>query len=238
MARPDANEAILRNEILAALPTADMELLRPHLNHMTLVSGQSLYEPDNPITDVFFVSDGVVSLTASTHDSGHVEVGLTGREGFVGTQVVLNPAPYAVHRAFTQVPGNAYRMSAAAFRSAIDQSAILRDRCLRYVETLMVQASQVAACNARHNLPERLARWLLMVRDRIGADSLPMTQEFLSVMLGVRRSGVSVAASTLQAGGLIRVLRGRVMVLDHEGLAAAACDCYRIIQESRHRILG
>ena len=102
----------------------------------------------------------------------------------------------------------------------------------------MVQTSQVAACNARHNLPERLARWLLMVRDRTDSDNLPMTQEFLSVMLGVRRSGVSVAASTLQAAGLVRILRGHVLILDHDGLATAACDCYRIIQQNRDRILG
>jgi CRP-like cAMP-binding protein len=102
----------------------------------------------------------------------------------------------------------------------------------------MAQSSQVAACNVRHNLPERLARWLLMIRDRVDSDKLPMTQEFLSVMLGVRKSGVSVAASTLQAGGLIRVLREHVLVLDHGGLAAASCDCYRMIQASRERILG
>ena len=100
-----------------------------------------------------------------------------------------------------------------ALRSAVEQSESLRHRCLRHVEMLMVQTSQVAACNARHNLPERLARWLLMVRDRTDSDSLPMTQEFLSVMLGVRRSGVSVAASTLQAAGLVRVLRGHVLIL-------------------------
>ena len=102
----------------------------------------------------------------------------------------------------------------------------------------MVQTSQVAACNARHNLPERLARWLLMVRDRTESDSLPMTQEFLSVMLGVRRAGVSVAASTLQAAGLVRLLRGHILILDHDGLVTAACDCYRIIQQNQDRILG
>ena len=238
MNRSDANQAIIRNDILAALPLAELEPLRPHLHHITMVSGQVLHEPNSPIMDVFFVDEGIVSLAANTHDNGRTEVGLTGREGLVGASAVLNPEPYSAYRAFTQVPGGAYRMSTAAFRSAIDRSATLRDRCLRYVETLMVQSSQVAACNTRHNLPERLARWLLMVRERIDSDNLPMTQEFLSVMLGVRRSGVSVAASTLQAGGLIRVQRGHVMILDHDGLAAASCDCYRTIQASRERILG
>jgi CRP-like cAMP-binding protein len=129
-------------------------------------------------------------------------------------------------------------MNSTALRSAIEQSATLRDRCQRYIEFLLVQTAQVAACNARHNLPERLARWLLMVRDRIDSENLPMTQEFLSVMLGVRRSGVSVAAGTLQASGLIRLQRGHVLVLDHDGLAAASCDCYRTIRSNLTRILG
>ena len=181
-----------------------------------MVSGQVLHEANSSIADVFFIENGVVSLTADTHDLGRVEVGLLGREGFAGASVILNADPWSVHRAFSQVPGEVYRLSSTALRSAVEQSESLRDLCLRHVEMLMVQTSQVAACNARHNLPERLARWLLMVRDRTDSDNLPMTQEFLSVMLGVRRPGVSVAASTLQTAGLIRVLRGHVLILDHD----------------------
>jgi CRP-like cAMP-binding protein len=238
MARHDASEAVYRNHILAALPISEIEQLRPHLSRMTMVSGQVLHEANSPITDVFFVENGVVSLAADTHDQGRVEVGLLGREGFAGASVILNAEPWSVHRAFTQVPGDVYRMSATALRSAVERSESLRHHCLRLIEMQMVQTSQVAACNARHNLPERLARWLLMVRDRTDNDNLPMTQEFLSVMLGFRRSGVSVAASTLQTAGLVRLLRGHVLILDHDSLATAACDCYRIIQENRDRILG
>jgi CRP-like cAMP-binding protein len=187
------------NEILGALSDSEIDLLRPHLKQVTLNSGEVLHEPNSPIKDVFFVEKGVVSLAADTHDHGQVEVGLTGREGLVGASAILNPKPYSVHRAFTQVEGYAYRMSTTVLRSGVEQSAILRDRCLRYLEMLMVQTSQVAACNARHNMPERLARWLLMVRDRTDSADLPMTQEFQSVMLGVRRSGVSVVASTLSS---------------------------------------
>ena len=196
MVANNAHVAPYHNHILAALPIADIELLHPHLSRMTMVSGQVLHEENSPITDVFFIENGVISLTADTHDEGRVEVGLLGREGFAGASVLLNADPWSVHRAFCQVPGEVWRMSSTALRSAVEQSESLRDLCLRHVEMLMVQTSQVAACNARHNLPERLARWLLMVRD--DSDNLPMTQEFLSVMLGVRRSGVSVAASTLQ----------------------------------------
>ena len=233
-----ATGASFCNEILGALSDSEIDLLRPHLKRATLNSGQVLHEPNSPIIDVFFVEKGVVSLAADTHDNGQVEVGLTGREGLVGASAILNPKPYSVHRAFTQVEGDAYRMSPAVLRSAVDRSATLRDRCLRYLEMLMVQTSQVAACSARHNLPERLARWLLMVRDRIDSADLPMTQEFLSVMLGVRRSGVSVAASTLQAGGLIQLSRGHVTILDHDGLATAAYDCYRLIEQSRDWIFS
>ena len=196
-----------------------------------------LHERATPIADVFFIENGITSLSADTLDEGQVEVGLTGWEGFVGATVVLNPNAVAVHRAFLQVSGSAYRMSAAALRAAIERSDSLRDRCLRYVELLMVQTSQAAACNARHNLPERLARWLLMTRDRVDTDHLPVTQEFLSIMLGVRRAGVSLAASTLQTGGLIRQSLGRITILDNSGLEAGSCDCYRIIQQSRDRIL-
>ena len=238
MVANDVNEAVYRNHILAALPISEIELLRPHLSRMTMVSGQVLHEANSSIADVFFIENGVVSLTADTHDLGRVEVGLLGREGFAGASVILNADPWSVHRAFSQVPGEVYRLSSTALRSAVEQSESLRDLCLRHVEMLMVQTSQVAACNARHNLPERLARCLLMVRDRTDSDNLPMTQEFLSVMLGVRRPGVSVAASTLQTAGLIRVLRGHVLILDHDRLATAACDCYRIIQQNRDRILG
>ena len=230
--------APFRNDILRGLPASDIDAIRPHLHRVTLIPRQILHERGDSISDVYFVEDGLISLTADTLDHSPVEVGLTGREGMAGASVILNPEPIAVHQAIVQVAGHAYRMSSAAMRTAIAQSTALRDHGLRYVELLMIQSAQVAACNARHNLSERLARWLMMVRDRIDSDNVPMTQEFLSVMLAVRRSGVSEAANDLQADGLIRLARGHVMILDREGLSAAACNCYRIIQESRDRILG
>jgi CRP-like cAMP-binding protein len=226
-----------RNEILASLPDDDITALMPMLTRVSLVSQQVLHERETPIVDVFFIENGIASLSADTLDEGQVEVGLTGWEGFVGASVILNPDALSVHRAFVQVNGSAYRMSAVALRAAIERSGRLRDRCLRYVDLLMVQTSQAAACNARHNLPERLARWLLMTRDRVDTHHLPVTQEFLSIMLGVRRAGVSLAASALQTGGLIRQSRGRITIIDNAGLEAASCDCYRIIQQSRNRIL-
>jgi CRP-like cAMP-binding protein len=180
-----------RNEILASLSDDDIKALRPTLSRVSLVSQQVLHERATPIADVFFMENGIASLAADTLDEGQVEVGLTGWEGFVGASVVLNPDAFAVHRAFVQVEGSAYRMSAVALRTAIKQSDSLRDHCLRYVDLLMVQTSQAAACNARHNLHERLARWLLMTRDRVDTDHLPVTQEFLSIMRPAARDMAS-----------------------------------------------
>ena len=149
----------------------------------------------------------------------------------------MSPEPISVHRAFVQIPGRAFRVRATAFRELTEALPALRDRCLRYVQVMLMQNSQIAACNARHDLPGRLARWLLMSRDRIDGDDLPMTQEFLSYMLGVRRAGISVVANALQSQGLIRQSRGRITILDHSGLEAKACNCYRLIERNRARIM-
>lgn len=235
---PAAGDAGLRNELLRSLPANDLDRIRPYLKPVTLVLSQILHEVDAPIDDTYFVESGLISLTADTSDNGQVEVGMTGREGFVGLAALLNPIPYSTHRALVQVPGRANRIQTAIFRELVAQSPALRDRCLLYVQVMLVQNSQIAACNARHSLPERLARWLLMSRDRIDADDLPMTQEFLSYMLGVRRAGVSVVANALQAEGLIRQSRGRITLLDHAGLEAKACSCYRVVEHSRTQIMG
>ena len=234
----DPDQPSFRNELLAALPKDVQAQLRPHLRRVSLSMEQELHEVGNPIDYVYFVEAGLVSLTAETGDNGFVEVGMTGREGLVGTAALLNPDAVAVHRAIVQISGTALRMDAPTLRGLVEQHPALRDRCLRYLQVVMVQTSQAAACNARHELPERLARWLLMVRDRADSDEVPMTQEFLSYMLGVRRAGVSVVASALQAQGLIQQSRGRVAILDRAGLEQEACPCYRLIEDSRRQIMG
>ncbi len=228
----------IRNQLLAGLPPDELERLRPLLTRVTLVSEQVMHERGALIEEVFFMEYGLGSLTADTRDSGQVEVGLTGWEGMVGSSVLLNSQATAVHRAFIQIPGAAFRMRSADLRQQIEVCTAFRERCLRYVQMLMVQTSQSAACNARHELPERLARWLLLCHDRVEGDSLPLTQEFLSLMLGVRRAGVSVALSTLQAAGLVSQARGRIVVRDRAGLEGAACECYRVIRDSQELIFG
>ena len=146
MPSPINRNTSFRNEILAALSVEDAEAIRPHLHLVALTSNQVLYEHDSSINDVFFVEEGVVSLAATAAlDNGRVEVGLTGREGLVGAPVMLNREPHSVHRAFIQVPGAAYHMSSAALRTATDRSVDLRERCLRYIDFLLVQTAQVLA---------------------------------------------------------------------------------------------
>ena len=227
-----------RNGLLAALSAEDIEQLRPHLQRVTLVLEQVPHEPGEHMDHVYIPEGGVVSLTADTRDNGLVEVGMTGREGVVGASAILNPDAIAVHRAAVQVPGLATRMRTAALGELLDRSPAFRARCLRYVQVPMVQSSQAAACNARHELTERLARWLLMSRERLDSDEMPVTQEFLALMLGVRRTRVSLIASTLQSTGAIRQSRGRTTTPDRELLEAEACSCYRSIEDSRKKIMG
>ena len=235
---PAAAPAGLRNALLHALPPGDMALLRPHLEPVTLNLSETLHEAEASVNSAYFIESGLISLMADTGDSGRVEVGMTGREGFVGLAAILHPAPVSMHRALVQVAGRANRIQTATLKTLIDESPALRDRCLRYVQVMLEQTSQIAACNARHGLPERLARWLLMGWDRIDAADLPMTQDLLSTMLGVRRAGVSVVANALQAQGLIRQSRGRITLLDRAGLQAKACSCYDILDRSQAKING
>lgn len=233
-----SNPPSLQNELLAALPPEDLDRLRPHCQRVTLVMEQVLHEPGAPMEQVYFVQGGLVSLVADTGDAGLVEVGMAGREGMAGAVALLDPGAVSLYRAVVQVPGHAIRMGVGAFRDAVGQSPALRDLCLRYLQTLLVQASQAAACNARHDLPERLARWLLMTHDRVDGDELPMRQEFLGQMLGVRRAGVSIALAALETMGVVRPARGRITVLDRPGLEAEACNCYRVIRDNKHRVMG
>ena len=225
------------NKLLRALSNEEILLLQPHIQRVSLVMEQTLQGVGEVFDHVFLVESGIVSMVADTQDNGSVEVGLVGREGLIGISAALNPDTIAIHRALVQVPGSAIRMRTTAFRDALDRSPQFRDRCLRFAHYLMSQASQTSACNVRHELVERLARWLLMAWDRVGDDELPMRQEFLALMLGVRRSGVSVVVNALQSTGAIRQLRGRVVLVDRATLETEACSCYGFLEDRRRSIL-
>jgi CRP-like cAMP-binding protein len=170
-------------------------------------------------------------------DGAQAEVGIVGLEGMVGLPLITG-VDTAFVEAYAQADGTALRMDAANFRRTMDEEPEFRRLLLRYLEVMIAQITQTAACNGRHGLEQRLARWLLMAHDRANGDNLQITQEFLSMMLCVYRPTVSVAARALQRAGIIRLGRGRITVLDREGLEASACDCYQTVRHRTARLLG
>ena len=218
------------NSLLAALPRKSYLRLLPGLAPVDLVFGKVLYEPGVPIRDVYFPSQSLVSLLTLVEGHLALAVGLVGREGMVGFPLALGVEVSPV-RALVQGAGPALRMSAARFRTELRASPPLQHELHRYVHTMMAQISQTAACNRFHMVEARLARWLLMTRDRVCSGEFRMTHEFLSHMLGVRRVGVTEAASTLQRRKLIEYSRGNIRILDDGGLEAACCSCYKVVRD-------
>jgi CRP-like cAMP-binding protein len=221
--------ASIPNLLLAALPRKSYAELLPSLTPVVLKFGDVLYEPGQRIDQVYFPGDSMVSLLTLVETHLALEVGLVGPEGMVGAPLALGVDRSPV-RALVQGGGSAVCMSAGAFCRALGRSPPLQRAMLRYVHTLMAQVTQTAACNRFHVVERRLARWLLMTRDRVGSDDFRMTQDFLSNMLGVRRVGVTEAAGALQRRKLIEYSRGAISILNGRGLEAAACSCYRTLR--------
>jgi CRP-like cAMP-binding protein len=221
--------AAIANSVLAALPRQAYLRLLPSLVPVELAFGEVLYEPGKPIREVYFPGQSLVSLLTLVEGHLALEVGLVGRDGMVGVPLALGVDASPV-RALVQGAGPALRMNAAGFRRELSDSPPLQAALYRYVHMLMAQISQTAGCNRFHVVQARLARWLLMTRDRVRSGEFRMTHEFLSHMLGVRRVGVTEAASVLQRRKLIEYSRGNITILDHRGLQMAACACYEGIK--------
>ena len=220
----------IRNQLLAALP-ADVYLrLQPHLEKVTLKLRQVLYEAGDPINDVYFPHLALLSIVSNLKGGYSVEVGMVGGEGIVSTSAFMG-GDTIPHRVIVQGSGGAMKMSAAELREEFNRGGPLQTLLLRYTQTLHIQVSQTAACNRLHSIDERLARWLLMTHDRVKTDQMDLTQEFLSTMLGVERSGVTLAAISLQGAGLIKYSRGKITVLDRGALERASCECYRRVKD-------
>jgi CRP-like cAMP-binding protein len=230
-------EISISNRLLGALSPDDLDLLRAHLETVPLPQRQTLSSPGASIEQVYFPQEGMVSLVQPLENGTTIEVGMIGNEGLVGTPVLLG-ADSSPLEAMVQIPGSALSMPATAFREAVGRRAGLLGVLLRYVQALHVQVSLTAACNGRHTVPERLARWLLTAHDRSTSDQLPLSHDFLSQMLGVRRAGVTVALGTLKNAGLIRNTHARVTILDRSGLEAASCECYRTVRDEYARLLS
>jgi CRP-like cAMP-binding protein len=229
--------AAIKNQLLAALPAELLSRLLPRTRPVSLGIRDSLMRPDALIEAVYFVESGWVSLVTELEDGTQAEVGLIGREGMVGLPLITGVDTSFVD-AFVQAEGTARRMDARAFRTAMEEEPALRTLLFRYFEAMVSQVTQTAACNGRHDLEQRLARWLLMAHERAEGDELQITQEFLALMLCVYRPSVSVVASTLQRAGIIRYGRGHITILDREALEAAACDCYRAVRRRFEYLLG
>jgi CRP-like cAMP-binding protein len=222
--------AVIENSLLAALPHAAYRRLLPGLSTVELVFGDVLYEPGDRIAHVYFPTRSLVSLLTLVEGHLALEVGLVGREGMVGYPLALGIDVSPV-RVLVQGGGPALRMSAQRFRDELRRSAPLQRELNGYVHTMIAQISQTAGCNRFHVVEPRLARWLLMTRDRVRSGEFRMTQQFLSHMLGVRRVGVTEAASALQGRKLIEYSRGQIRILDHPGLEKAACACYERVKD-------
>jgi CRP-like cAMP-binding protein len=227
----------VRNRLLAALPPDDLARLWPKLEAVELPPRAILHASGDPISCVYFPEAGYVSMLAHMEDGDVAEVGLIGCEGVVGLPVLLG-ADHDDLEAVVQNPGTGLRMNTAALWEELEHVPILRILLLRYALVHHGQVARTAACNGRHHTEKRLARWLLMAHDRVDGDDFSMTHEFLGMMLGVRRAGITIAAGQLQKAGFIRYDRGRIEVTDRSGLESAACECYGISRRTYDRLLG
>jgi CRP-like cAMP-binding protein len=223
------------NRVLASLPPKTYRLLRAQLEPVILTFGQTLYEPGETIRQVYFPVDCLISLLTAVDKRRTLEVGMVGNEGMAGIPVFLGVDVSGV-RALVQGGGKALRMSSMQFRVALDRDQALQQALFRYTHALMAQISQTAACNRFHAAEARLARWLLMTRDRVGSDSFPLTHEFLAHMLGLRREGVTEAASALKRRKLISYSRGNIQILDVRGLKVSTCSCYQSVNAEYQRV--
>ena len=225
-AKPVALSVTSPNSLIAALPASDRERLLASCTQVDLALGSVLYEQGDRIRHVYFPTNSFISLLTTVDGNSTLEVGMVGSEGMCGYTLLLG-ADVAPLRALTQGAGAVWRMEARAFHRYLESTPVLRQILDRYIHVILRQLAQTAACTRFHVVEKRLARWLLMTGDRAHADSFDVTQEFLAFMLGVRRVGVTTAASSLQARKLIRYRRGNVAILNRKRLEAAACACYQ-----------
>ncbi|MBE1710669.1 Crp/Fnr family transcriptional regulator [Mesorhizobium japonicum] len=226
-----------RNELLRFMPADDLALLAPHMQRCALPVRMMLVTPNIPIEAVYFIEQGIGSVVASTASGHDAEIGFIGFEGMTGSALVMGD-DRAAHACFVQLEGEAIRIDAAPFNAALAASPTLRLFLLRFVNTLHTQTGCTALVNARLKLEERLARWLLMCDDRVPGESLAMTHEFLSIMLGVRRPGVTVALQLLEGRALIRSRRGEIVIRDRAGLLELANGGYGQAEAEYARLIG
>ena len=220
----------VQNAVLATLPEAEFALLRPHLKAVPLKRNEVLQDALRYPDAAYFIESGVVSRMVRTARDGPVEVAVVGKFGFVGVSLVLGTMQ-TIQRSVVRVPGTALRIQATALRDILQQSPATREHLLKYVQLLIALNAQFALCSARHEISERVARWILLAQDRIGNDRVPVTHGMIASALGVRRPGVSKALSEFEAQGIIEGSRGAIRIRDMDGLRQEACECERILRD-------
>lgn len=230
MRTPPAIHIPVENRLLAALPPEEYAQFFPILKPVHLARGTVLYEADDIVVRAYFLTSGVVSLLSTTEDGATIEVGIVGNEGMVGIPVILgfDTTPY---RVMVQTATNALEIRADTLRREFNRGGRLHDLLLRYTHALLCQIAQSAVCNRFHTVEKRLCRWLLISGDRAHSDRFFLTQEFISHMLGVPRTHVTMTARTLWQKNLISYKRGEITIVDRRGLETAACECYRVVLE-------
>jgi CRP-like cAMP-binding protein len=234
---PDLLQSSIHNRLLTQLRPEDFDLLRPHLEPMTLDRGDVLITPNQPIEHVYFLEAGITSVIANTAGGKRIEIGLTGRDGLAGTPVLLG-VDSTPHETFMQIAGSGLRIATETLRAIIQQSPTLHALLLRYVQAFTIQTSHTALSNGSHRIEERLARWLLMCHDRLDGDGLPLTHEFIALMLGVRRAGVTEALNILEEREIVRTERGNIVILDRAQLEETAGDSYGVPEAEYRRLIG
>lgn len=230
-------ENFRKNHLLKALPESEYERLAPHLELIALDSGRILHEPHEHLKYAYFPQSAMISLVSLMEDGATTEIGLIGSEGIVGLPIILG-GKGSTSRGIVQIEGTAWRLHGSILKREFQRNETLYQLLLLYIQARLTQVSQTAACNRRHTVQERLARWLLSVYDGVQQDELLLTQEFIADMLGTRRSGVTVAANMLQAAGIIKYRRGKITILNREELENTSCECYKVIQNEFIRLLG
>lgn len=219
-----------RNRLLAALPREEYERLQPHLEPVSLSLSQIIFTPDDVLQYVYFPETCIISLLTDLSDGYGIEVGLVGHEGIAGVSVALgmDKEPKV---ATVQGAGLALRLKSSKLREELSRGRALQENVLRYTHALLAQISQSVACNVRHRIEGRLARWLLMYQNRAETDTFTLTHEFIANMLGIRRAGVSMVANKLQRAGMIAYNRGQFRILDRQKLEAMTCECYQVVKD-------
>jgi CRP-like cAMP-binding protein len=231
------SRATLRNQLVARMRPEDWDILAPHLEFIALKERQVVEVPGKPITHVHFIEVGVVSVVAVNVEDHRIEVGVIGKEGMTGVPLVMGDTK-AQHSAYMQIAGNGYRIPAAPFVEALKKSPTLTALMLKSAQAFMIQTAHTALANGRARLEERLARWLLMAHDRLDSDAVPLTHEFLAVMLGVRRAGVTVALHSFEQRGFIAMRRGQLTLINRAGIEQVAGSFYGMPEAELKRLMS